>query len=87
MVDFNAGMPVEELETQFETLYSEPTRKKLGSSNWKERLEGMEEVLGFVQEQETLQRTWEVLPSFYFLGSHFSNFQHVPISASASFLV
>lgn len=43
--------------------------------------------LAKAKEQETLQRTWEVLPSFYFLGSHFSDFQHVPIPASASFLV
>lgn len=55
-VDLNAGMPVEELDAQAETLYAEPTRTKMSSSNWKERLEGMDEVLAVLQEQESFQQ-------------------------------
>ena len=55
-VDLNAGMPVEELDAQIETLYSEATRNKLASSNWKERLEGMEEVLASLVERGTLEQ-------------------------------
>jgi len=56
VVDLNAGMPVEELDSHIETLYSESTRTKLSSSNWKERLEGMDEVMASLQEQESVQQ-------------------------------
>jgi cytoskeleton-associated protein 5 len=56
IVDLNAGMSVEELDAQMETLYSEATRTKLASANWKERLEGMEEVLASLVERGALEQ-------------------------------
>ena len=56
LADLNAGTPVEELDSQIETMYPESTRTKLASSNWKERLEGMEEILASLQEQDKFEQ-------------------------------
>jgi hypothetical protein len=55
-LDLNAGMSVEELDAQMEILYSEATRTKLASGNWKERLEGMQEVLASLLARGTLEQ-------------------------------
>jgi hypothetical protein len=53
LADVNAGAPLEELDAHFKTMYPEASRSKLASTVWKERLEGMEEVLAVLQQQET----------------------------------